>query len=122
MRVLDIVSSGLKQIHRIGNEFYWSEKMNFFKFHQNEKPVLVNLDNATEIYSRTAAIGCNIYFAAGAGNKDNQVTISVDETLDQIYALIKRNMYSKDQTDCESQRTENNQEPDRSIVAPLALY
>lgn len=77
--------------------------MNFIKLNQNGKPVLVNLDNATEIYSKEAVGGCNIYFAAVI--EDDQVTISVDETLDQIYALI-------------GQRTENNQEPDRNIEAP----
>ena len=60
--------------------------MNFIKLHQNEKPVLVNLDNVTEIYSREAVTGCNIYFTAE--NKDKQVAISVDETLDRIYTLV----------------------------------
>ena len=61
--------------------------MNFIKLNQNEKPVLVNLDNVTEVYSREVDIGCNIYFTAGNG--DSQAYISVDETLDQIQDLIK---------------------------------
>lgn len=67
--------------------------MNFIKLNQNEKPVLINLDNVTEVYSREVDTGCNIYFTAGNG--DSQAYISVDETLDQIYVLIsaKKNGY-----------------------------
>jgi hypothetical protein len=67
--------------------------MNFIKLNQNEKPMLVNLDNVTEVYSRGVGIGCSIYFTTGNG--DNQAHISVDETLDQIYVLIsdKKNGY-----------------------------
>lgn len=67
--------------------------MNFIKLNQNEKPMLVNLDNVTEVYSREDGMGCDLYFTAGNG--DYQARISVDETLDQIYALIldKKNGY-----------------------------
>ena len=61
--------------------------MNFIKLHQNEKPVLINLDNVTEVYGRVAVTGCNIYFTAR--NKDTHLPISVDETLEQIHNLIK---------------------------------
>jgi len=56
--------------------------MNFFKFHQDGKPMLINLDNVTDIHTRDIEGRCKVYF-----NKHDRV--EVDETLEQIQDLIK---------------------------------
>lgn len=56
--------------------------MNFFKFHQQGKPTLVNLDNVKDISTRSGSDNSIIYYS----EEENLV---VDETLEQIYKLIK---------------------------------
>ena len=56
--------------------------MNFFKFHQQGKPILVNLDNVKDISTRSGSDNSIIYYR----EEENLV---VDETLEQIYKLIK---------------------------------
>ena len=56
--------------------------MNFFKFHQDGMPMLINLDNVTDIQTRDIEGRCKVYF-----NKNDSV--EVDETLEQIQDLIK---------------------------------
>lgn len=59
--------------------------MNFKKFHHNGEPILVNLDNVTDI--QTMGMGaegkCIIYFAS------DQAQVSVDETFEQIQNLVE---------------------------------
>lgn len=56
--------------------------MNFIKFHQYGKPILVNLDNVTDIHAIDASGKCAIYFTVA------QSRIEVDETIEQIQNLI----------------------------------
>lgn len=58
--------------------------MNFLKLHRDGKPILVNLDNVTDIHSHTIATEgkCTIYFTS------DQSHIDVDETFEQIQKLI----------------------------------
>ena len=61
--------------------------MNFLKLHQDGKPILINLDNVTDIHSRGSAGECSIYFNTLYATE--QARIDVDETLEQIQDLIK---------------------------------
>lgn len=57
--------------------------MNFKKFHHNGDPVLVNLDNVTDIHTSDVVGKCIIYFAS------DQAQVVVDETFEQIQSLIE---------------------------------
>lgn len=57
--------------------------MNFKKFHHNGEPILVNLDNVTDIHTTGVVDKCTIFFTA------NEAEIKVDETLEQIQNLIE---------------------------------
>lgn len=60
--------------------------MKFVKLHQNGKQLLVNLSNVSEIYTMNNKSGLQFNFAV----RDEQESISVDESLDEILELIKQ--------------------------------
>lgn len=61
--------------------------MKFIKVHQNGKVSLVNMDNVSDVYATTSNRSL-VCFSFGVG--DDQVTLTVDETLDEILELIKQ--------------------------------
>lgn len=61
--------------------------MKFIKVHQNGKASLVNLCNVSDIYE---AISNRSVVCFNFGVGDDQVTLTVDESLDEILELIKQ--------------------------------
>lgn len=60
--------------------------MKFVKLHQDGKELLVNLSNVSEVY-KTETDKSLLYFNSVI--EDEQVSITVDESLDEIYEKVK---------------------------------
>lgn len=61
--------------------------MKFVKLHQNGRELLVNMNNIAEVHT-TRDYDSLLYFNFVTG--DDQVSITVDESIDEILELIKK--------------------------------
>lgn len=86
--------------------------MKLVKLHQAGREMLVNLSSVSEVYPVLGKNKSDLHLNFAING--DQVSFRVDESLDEILNL----------SNCEfsGQRSENNQEPDRSIEAPEMQY